>query len=139
MGIFALAAVRRCCSPSRSILGWCCRNLWLGICWTQHWKYLPGTGGSHLIRCDHRDQEDHGSKPAPANSSQDPISKIHNIKIAAGRVAQVVDCLPGNLERPWVQTSISQKEREKNRKSSRWSYNETKDMLSCFRDANTGV
>jgi hypothetical protein len=26
------------------------------------------------------DQEDHGSKPAQANSSQDPISKIPNIK-----------------------------------------------------------
>jgi hypothetical protein len=36
-----------------------------------------------------RDQEDHGSKPAQANSSQDPISKIHNIKRPGG-VAQSV-------------------------------------------------
>jgi hypothetical protein len=28
-----------------------------------------------------RDQEDHGSKPARANSSQDPISKMPNAKI----------------------------------------------------------
>jgi hypothetical protein len=36
-----------------------------------------------------RDQEDQGLKSAQANSSQDPISKIHNTK-RAGRVAQVV-------------------------------------------------
>jgi hypothetical protein len=34
-----------------------------------------------------RDQEDHGSKPAQANSSWDSISKISNTK-RAGRVAQ---------------------------------------------------
>jgi hypothetical protein len=27
-----------------------------------------------------RDQEDHGSRPSQANSSQDPLSKILNIK-----------------------------------------------------------
>jgi hypothetical protein len=37
-----------------------------------------------------RDQEDHGSKPAWANSSQGPISKISIIKKRAGRVAQDV-------------------------------------------------
>jgi hypothetical protein len=36
-----------------------------------------------------RDQEDHGLKPARANSSQDPISKIPNTKRAGG-VAQGV-------------------------------------------------
>jgi hypothetical protein len=36
-----------------------------------------------------RDQEDLGSKPAGANSSQDPISKIPNTK-GAGGVAQGV-------------------------------------------------
>jgi hypothetical protein len=30
------------------------------------------------------DQEDHSSKPAQANSSRGPISKIHNTKIAGG-------------------------------------------------------
>jgi hypothetical protein len=36
-----------------------------------------------------RDQEDHGSKPAQANSSQDPISKIPNThKKRVGGVAQ---------------------------------------------------
>jgi hypothetical protein len=34
-----------------------------------------------------RDQEDHGSKPAQANSSQDPVLKIPNTKRAGG-VAQ---------------------------------------------------
>jgi hypothetical protein len=37
-----------------------------------------------------RDQEDRGSKPAWANSSQDPISKILNTKRVGG-VAQGVD------------------------------------------------
>jgi hypothetical protein len=37
--------------------------------------------------------EDCGSKLARANSSPDPISKILNPK-RAGRVAQVVECLP---------------------------------------------
>jgi hypothetical protein len=36
-----------------------------------------------------RNQEDHSLKPVPANSSQDPISKIPNTK-RAGRVAQAV-------------------------------------------------
>jgi hypothetical protein len=35
-----------------------------------------------------RDQEDHGSKPAWANSSHDPISKKTLHKNRAGRVAQ---------------------------------------------------
>jgi hypothetical protein len=43
----------------------------------------PGYSGS-------RDQEHHGSKPAQANSSQDPISKISTTK-RAGRVAQGED------------------------------------------------
>jgi hypothetical protein len=37
-----------------------------------------------------RDQEDCGSRPAQANSSQDPISKIYNTKMTGG-VAQAVD------------------------------------------------
>jgi hypothetical protein len=45
------------------------------------------------------DQEDHGSKPAQANSSQDPISKKPITK----------KCLwSGSWCRPWVQTSVSQ-------------------------------
>jgi hypothetical protein len=40
-----------------------------------------------------RDQEDHGSKPALANSLRDSISKIPSIKKGDG-VAQVVECLP---------------------------------------------
>jgi hypothetical protein len=36
-----------------------------------------------------RDQENHSSKPAQANSSQDPILKIPNTKMAGG-VAQSV-------------------------------------------------
>jgi hypothetical protein len=38
------------------------------------------------------DQEDHGLKPASANSLQDPISKITRAKWTGG-VAQVVQCL----------------------------------------------
>jgi hypothetical protein len=37
-----------------------------------------------------RDQEDWGSKPAQANSSQDPISKKNHHKKRAGRLAQGV-------------------------------------------------
>jgi hypothetical protein len=44
--------------------------------------YNPSFSGS-------RDQEDHGSKPAWANSSQDPILKIPNTKRTGG-VAQGV-------------------------------------------------
>jgi hypothetical protein len=44
-----------------------------------------------------RDQEDHSSKSAQANSSQYPISKILNTK-RAGRVAQGVECLPSKHE-----------------------------------------
>jgi hypothetical protein len=43
-----------------------------------------------------RDQEDHGSKPAQANSSPDPISKIPNTKKTGG-VAQGV----GPEFNPW--------------------------------------
>jgi hypothetical protein len=52
--------------------------------------YNPSYSGS-------RDQEDHNSKPAWVNSSQDPILKIPNTK-RAGRVAQVVDCLLNKCE-----------------------------------------
>jgi hypothetical protein len=44
-----------------------------------------------------RDQEDHGSKPAWANSSRDSISKIPITK-RAGRVTEVVECLPSEAE-----------------------------------------
>jgi hypothetical protein len=44
-----------------------------------------------------RDKEDHGSKPAWANRSQDPISKIPSTK-KAGRVAQVVKHLSSKHE-----------------------------------------
>jgi hypothetical protein len=37
-----------------------------------------------------RDQKDHGSKPAQANSSRDPIWKKFITKKRAGRVAQGV-------------------------------------------------
>jgi hypothetical protein len=37
-----------------------------------------------------RDQEDHSSKPAQANSSSDPISKIPNTKKRTGGMAQGV-------------------------------------------------
>jgi hypothetical protein len=43
-----------------------------------------------------RDQEDHSSKPARANSSQDPILKIPNTK-RAGRVIQGI----GPEFKPW--------------------------------------
>jgi hypothetical protein len=39
-------------------------------------KYNPSYSGG-------RDQEDHDLKPAQANSSQDPISKIANIKMGS--------------------------------------------------------
>jgi hypothetical protein len=38
-----------------------------------------------------RDQEDHGSKPAQANSSRDPILKKHPSLKRAGGVARGVD------------------------------------------------
>jgi hypothetical protein len=54
------------------------------------------------------DQEDHGSKPAQANSSRDPISKIPNTKQgwwidSSGRASM----------RPWVQTPAPQKKKKK--------------------------
>jgi hypothetical protein len=44
-----------------------------------------------------RDQEDHGSKPAQTNISQDSISIIATQK-RAGAVAQVVEHLPSKCE-----------------------------------------
>jgi hypothetical protein len=44
-----------------------------------------------------RDQEDLSSRPAQANSSRDPISKIPNTKKGCWR-AQVVECLPSKCE-----------------------------------------
>jgi hypothetical protein len=46
-----------------------------------------------------RDQEDCGSKPAQANSLQDPTSKIPNTKKGLG-VAQVVEHLRSKCEAP---------------------------------------
>jgi hypothetical protein len=48
-----------------------------------------------------RDQEDHGSRPAQANSSSDPIlEKPNTKKRRAGEVTQVVEveCLPSKHE-----------------------------------------
>jgi hypothetical protein len=47
---------------------------------------MPGTGGSacNPSYSGGRDQEDRSSKPAWANSSQDPISKVPNTKRAGG-------------------------------------------------------
>jgi hypothetical protein len=42
-----------------------------------------------ILATQEADQEDHGSKPAPANSSQDPVS-IKPIMKRTGRVAQDV-------------------------------------------------
>jgi hypothetical protein len=47
-----------------------------------------------------RDQEDHGLKPAWANSSWDPVSKIPNIKKG---------WWSGSKCRPWVQVPVLQK------------------------------
>jgi hypothetical protein len=44
-----------------------------------------------------RYQEDRGSKPAQANKSQDPISKLPKRRNVAG-VAQVTECLPSKHE-----------------------------------------
>jgi hypothetical protein len=44
-----------------------------------------------------RDQEDHGSKPTWANSLQD-LSRKYPTPNRAGRVAQVVECLPSKCE-----------------------------------------
>jgi hypothetical protein len=45
-----------------------------------------------------RDQEDHCSKPAWANSLRDPISKIPNTKNRPSGVRQVVECLTSKHE-----------------------------------------
>jgi hypothetical protein len=50
------------------------------------------------------DQEDHGLKPAGANSSQDPImKKIHHTKKG---------CWSGSSCRPWIQTLVPQKTKQ---------------------------
>jgi hypothetical protein len=56
-----------------------------------------------------RDQEDHGSKTAQANISQDPITKILNQKMAGG-VAQVVGCLHKEVGVPEFRPQYLQKE-----------------------------
>jgi hypothetical protein len=53
--------------------------------------YNPGYSGG-------RDQEDHGTKSAQANSSQGLISKIPNTRNKTGRVTQVVVCPPSKCE-----------------------------------------
>jgi hypothetical protein len=45
-----------------------------------------------------RDQEDHGLKPAQANSLRDPILKKSYHNERAGGVAQVVERLPSKCE-----------------------------------------
>jgi hypothetical protein len=55
-------------------------------------------------------QEDHGSKPAWANSSQDPLSKIPN----TGGVAQMVECLPRPVWRPEFKPHYCKKNKEQN-------------------------
>jgi hypothetical protein len=47
-------------------------------------RRLNPVAGAHTSNPRHlgsRDQEDHGLKPAQTNSSQDPISKMHNTKM----------------------------------------------------------
>jgi hypothetical protein len=57
-----------------------------------------------------RDQEDHGTKPAQANSSQDPVTKIKkNHKKRAGRVAQGTGL---DFKHQWYQKK--KKERKEN-------------------------
>jgi hypothetical protein len=51
-----------------------------------------------------RNQEDHGSRPAQANSLQDPISKIPNTKMG---------WWSGSMCRPCVQAPVPQKKRKK--------------------------
>jgi hypothetical protein len=68
-----------------------------------------------------RDQEDHGSKPAQANSSTDPISKTPNLKKRAGGVAQVVDCLPTHVQRPEFKPQYHQKTKKKEKPNKIWS------------------
>jgi hypothetical protein len=59
------------------------------------------------------DQEDHGLKPAWANSSWDPISKITRAK-GTGGVAQEVEACFASVK-PWVQSPVPppKKDREK--------------------------
>jgi hypothetical protein len=52
-----------------------------------------------------RDQEDHGSKPAQANNSQDPIQKNPSQKRADGAAL--------GLSRLWVQTPVPEKKKGK--------------------------
>jgi hypothetical protein len=59
-----------------------------------------------------RDQEDHSSKSAQANSSQDPVSKMLNTK-KAGRLAWVIDLLPRKHEALSPNPSIVKKKERK--------------------------
>jgi hypothetical protein len=63
-----------------------------------------------------RDQEDRGSRPAQANSLQDPISKIPN-KTRAGRVAQVRKRLPSMHEA--LSSNLIPPKRKKKKKDER--------------------
>jgi hypothetical protein len=60
-----------------------------------------------------RDKEDWGLKPVWANSLQDPISKIPNIRV--GRVSQVVQHLPSKCEALSSKPSTAKRERERER------------------------
>jgi hypothetical protein len=64
---------------------------------------------SVILATQEAEQEDHGLKPAGANGSQEPISKIPNTKRTGG-VAQGV----GPELKPWYR-----KERERERKEGR--------------------
>jgi hypothetical protein len=63
-----------------------------------------------------RDQEDHDSKPAQANSSQDPISKNPSQKRADG-VAQIVENLPRKHEALSSNPSMTRKEKKERKNS----------------------
>jgi hypothetical protein len=57
------------------------------------------------------DQEDHGLRPAWANSLWSPISKITRAR--AGAVAQVVRCLPSKYEASSLNPSTTKRKKKK--------------------------
>jgi hypothetical protein len=72
---------------------WGMRMLWFA--WHQGSFYNPSYWGGW-------DQEDHGSRPIPVNSAQDPISKITRAEWTGG-VAQATEFL---RSKHWVKTPV---------------------------------
>jgi hypothetical protein len=73
-----------------------------------------------------RAQEDHSSKPAQADSFQDPISKISNTKQGWWRNSQVVKHLPSKSEA----LSSNHSTARKKKKAGHWQPSKKQDPIS---------